>query len=230
MNNFYNPSANKLAVNQFLVKTYYYMGFAVLVSALAAYLTLRLAPGLALSIGFGWITFFISLIIAFTFTHVTLKNAGLGMAMMLIFSVLEGMSLSSLAFAYTSSTITGAFVSASAIFIGMAFLGTTTKMDLTKFGPYLFVGLLGVIIVSLVNILLLKNTGLSFVLSLISVVIFTGYTAYDAQQAVRSYDRLSGYGISEESIAIINAFNLYLDFDNLFLNLLQIFGILNDNN
>lgn len=106
MNNFYSPSANKLAVNQFLVKTYYYMGFAVLVSALAAYLTLRLAPGLALSTGFGWITFFISLIIAFTFTHVTLKNAGLGMAMMLIFSVLEGMSLSSLAFAYTSSTIT----------------------------------------------------------------------------------------------------------------------------
>ena len=103
-------------------------------------------------------------------------------------------------------------------------------MDLTKFGPYLFVGLLGVIIVSLVNILLLKNTGLSFVLSLISVVIFTGYTAYDAQQAVRSYDRLSGYDISEESIAIINAFNLYLDFDNLFLNLLQIFGILSDNN
>ena len=82
------------------------MGFAVLVSALAAYLTLRLAPGLALSTGLGWITFFISLIIAFTFTHVTLKNAGLGMAMMLIFSVLEGMSLSSLAFAYTSSTIT----------------------------------------------------------------------------------------------------------------------------
>lgn len=163
------------------------MGLAVAISALSAYLVLAMAPQLTLSTSFGWISFGICLVIAFIFSKATIKNASTGMLLLVFFSVLEGISLSSLAFCYTGATITGAFISASAIFLGMAFLGTTTKMDLSKMGTYLFVGVLGVLIVSLVNILLIKSSGMQLALSIISVVLFTGYTAYDAQFASRSY-------------------------------------------
>lgn len=230
MNNVFTRNDSQSSLNEFLGKTYGFMGLAVFISALSAYATLKFYPALAVNVRFAWLSFAISLIIAFTFNKATVRNASTGMLMMVIFSAIEGISLSSLAFAYTGSTITGAFISASAIFIGMAFLGATTKMDLTKLSTYLFVGLIGIIIVSLVNILLLKSSGVSFILSIVSVIIFTGYTAYDAQNASRSYYQLNSLGISENSMAIINAFNLYLDFDNLFIDLVQIFGAFSDNN
>lgn len=230
MNNVFTRNNSQSSLNEFLGKTYGFMGLAVFISALSAYVTLKFYPALAVNVRFAWLSFAISLIIAFTFNKAAVRNASTGMLMMVIFSAIEGISLSSLAFAYTGSTITGAFISASAIFIGMAFLGATTKMDLTKLSTYLFVGLIGIIIVSLVNILLLKSSGVSFILSIVSVIIFTGYTAYDAQNASRSYYQLNSLGISENSMAIINAFNLYLDFNNLFIDLVQIFGAFSDNN
>lgn len=228
MNNSYTYSRSEL--DSFLSKTYGFMGLAVLVSAISAYLTLKCAPVLASSTAFAVGSFVVSIVIAIIFTKMALKNATTGAVLLFIFSVLEGISFSSLAFAYTSATITGAFISASAIFMGMALLGSTTKLDLTRFGTYLLVGLLGVIIVSLVNLLLFKSIGLAFILSIVSVLIFTGFAAYDAQQAARSYDMLVSRGIDENGVALINAFNLYLDFINLFIELVQLFGFLNDRN
>lgn len=228
MNNSYTYSRSEL--NSFLSKTYGFMGLAVLVSAISAYLTLKCAPVLASSTAFAVGSFVVSIVIAIIFTKMALKNATTGAVLLFIFSVLEGISFSSLAFAYTNATITGAFISASAIFMGMALLGSTTKFDLTRFGTYLLVGLLGVIIVSLVNLLLFKSIGLAFILSIVSVFIFTGFAAYDAQQAARSYDMLVSRGIDENGVALINAFNLYLDFINLFIELVQLFGFLNDRN
>lgn len=228
MTNSYTYSRSEL--NSFLSKTYGFMGLAVLVSAISAYLTLKCAPVLASSTAFAVGSFVVSIVIAIIFTKMALKSATTGAVLLFIFSVLEGISLSSLAFAYTNATITGAFISASAIFMGMALLGSTTKFDLTHFGTYLLVGLLGIIIVSLVNLLLFKSIGLAFILSIISVLIFTGFAAYDAQQAARSYDMLVSRGIDENGMALINAFNLYLDFINLFIELVQLFGFVNDRN
>lgn len=230
MDNLFIKTESQANLNKFLGKTYGFMGLAVAISALSAYVVLAVAPQLALSRSFGWISFVICLAISYLFDKATVKNPATGMLLLVFFSILEGISLSCLAFAYTGATIGGAFVSASAIFLGMAFLGATTKIDLSRWGAYLFVGVLGVLIVSLVNILLFHSTGLAFVLPIISVILFTAYTAYDAQFAAHSYRHLELMGISENSMAIINAFSLYLDFINLFVDLVQIFGGINNDN
>lgn len=222
--------AKSSTLNAFLSKTYGFMGLGVLVSAISAYAILRYIPNLTLSTFSIWAVFGITLIIAFTFNKVTIRNPFAGAALFTIFSVLEGFSLSSLAFVYTGHTIGGAFASASAIFLLMAFFGSTTKLDLSKIGTYFMIGLIGMIIVSLVNLFLLKSSGVSFIISIISVILFTGLAGYDAQNAVQSYRNLDRLGISENSMAVLNAFNLYLDFVNIFVNLVEIFGAINSDN
>lgn len=228
MNKVFSNQNTNTNLNRFLTKTYGIMGIAVLISAMSAYLGTRI-PALVMNSTFAIGSCIFCIIMAFFFGKLTIKNSALGATLLVVYSVLIGFSLSDLVYAYTQRTLTGAFISASAIFIGMAFLGATTKIDLSSFYTYALVGLIGIILVSLVNIIFFKNSGLSFILSIASVILFTGFTAMDAQNAMHDYEHLSLYGISENSIAIINAFNLYLDFVNIFVDLVEIFGDLSNN-
>jgi FtsH-binding integral membrane protein len=106
-------------------------------------------------------------------------------------------------------------------FIAMSVYGSTTKKDLTSWGSFLMMGLFGVVIAGLVN-LFTHSSMLDFVLSCASVVIFTGLTAYDTQK-LRDFHAASGYSAAG-SLAVVGALNLYLDFINLFLALLRLFG------
>lgn len=166
---------------------------------------------------------------------VLLMSAGLSklsygalIGVFILYSVLTGVSLSFILLIYTSGSVIGCFAAAAGIFGLMAVLGYTTNTDLSKFGPILMVGLVGLIIASVVN-MFLKSPGFDYIMSFVGVALFTALTAYDVQKLKRI-----GAGIEEngdtmaaddtKKLAIMGALSLYLDFLNIFIFLLRIFG------
>ncbi|HEX7139298.1 MAG TPA: Bax inhibitor-1/YccA family protein [Vicinamibacterales bacterium] len=141
-------------------------------------------------------------------------------SMFLIYSLLNGLTLSAIFFVYTQSSIVQAFVVAAGMFGAMSVYGMVTKRDLTSWGSFFFMGLIGIVICSLVN-LFLHSSGLSFVISLVGVFVFVGLTAWDTQK-LKSYATVGGP--MQENLAVFGALALYLDFVNLFLFLLRILG------
>ena len=143
----------------------------------------------------------------------------------LLYSFVSGLTFSSIFVVYNMSSIMIVFLITAVIFALFAILGATTKIDLTKVGTYLFMGLIASILVSIVNIFL-NSSSLDFMLSIIFVLIFIGLTAYDVQRLGR-ISQLSL--IDEDNLAIYGALELYLDYINLFLHLLSILGSSRDN-
>ena len=138
------------------------------------------------------------------------------------FSALMGLSLSSIFLVYTDASIAKVFFITAATFGAMSLYGYTTKRDLTSIGNFLIMGLIGLIIASVVNIFL-ASSALDFAISAIGVLIFVGLTAYDTQKIKESYSASFGAEVLAKG-AIMGALNLYLDFINLFLMLLRLFG------
>lgn len=149
-------------------------------------------------------------------------------AVFILFSILLGVSLSFILLIYTSASIISCFAAAAGIFGIMAFLGYTTDVDLTKFGPILMVGVVGLFIAGILN-MFIKSEQFSLIMAFIGIAVFTALTAYDVQKIKRI-----GLGIEEngeemvatdtKKLAIVAALSLYLDFINIFLYLLRIFG------
>lgn len=139
-----------------------------------------------------------------------------------IFSAIMGLSLASIFIVYTQASIARVFFISSGTFAAMSLYGYTTKKDLTKLGGFLFMGLIGIIIASLVN-LFFQSSALHFAISVIGVLVFVGLTAYDTQSIKNMY-----YAGDSESVggkkALMGALRLYLDFINLFIMLLRLFG------
>lgn len=140
-----------------------------------------------------------------------------------LFSALMGMSLSFIFLAYTMSSIFTVFLIAAAMFGVMAFVGYTTHTDLTKFGSLMFMLLIGIIIASVVN-LFMHSASFSYMISFLCVAVFTGLTAYDVQKIKRIGAQINTDGSTTGKLAISAALSIYLDFINLFLALLRIFG------
>lgn len=138
-----------------------------------------------------------------------------------IFAALMGLSLSSIFAVFTMASIAQVFFISAATFGTTALWGYTTKRDLSNFGSFLMMGLIGLVIAGLVNIFL-QSSALQFVCSAIGVLIFVGFTAYDMQQIKNYYFGL--YGEELEKAGVFGALNLYLDFVNIFVNLLQLMG------
>jgi len=139
-----------------------------------------------------------------------------------IYAALVGVSFASLGLVYTHDSIARVFLITAATFGGMSLYGYTTKRDLTGMGSFLFMGLIGIIIASLVNIFL-ASSAMSWVISVLGVVIFTGLTAYDTQKIKEMYFEADEVAVMGRK-AIMGALSLYLDFINLFLSLLRLFG------
>jgi len=141
-----------------------------------------------------------------------------------LYSVLTGVTLSSIFIVYTRSNITNAFFSAALMFGGMSLYAMTTKRDLSSWRSYLVMGLWGIIIASVLNIFL-RSSAFYYMISYFGVILFLGLTAYDTQKLLRIGNNIDGIG--EENyikLSIYGALTLYLDFINLFLFLLRIFG------
>ena len=139
-----------------------------------------------------------------------------------IFAVLMGMSLASIFVVYTGTSIARVFFITAGVFGAMSLYGYTTKRDLTGWGSFLFMGLIGIIIASIVN-WFLASSALEFAISVIGVLVFVGLTAYDTQKIKEMYAQSDSAALLSKK-AIMGALRLYLDFINLFLMLLRLFG------
>ena len=135
------------------------------------------------------------------------------------YAALNGVTLSSLFFVYQLGSVCKVFFITAGTFGAMAMIGATTRTDLTRLGSLCIMVLLGIVIASLVNIFL-KSTGLEFALSILGVLVFVGLVAYDTQKLKRIHEQ----GINHTGLAVLGALSLYLDFINLFLYLLRLFG------
>jgi FtsH-binding integral membrane protein len=144
------------------------------------------------------------------------------LALFMLYAALLGMALSSIFITYTGASIARVFFISAATFGAMSLWGYTTQRDLTGMGSFLMMGLFGLIIASLVNIFL-KSSGLDWALSVMGVLIFIGLTAYDTQKIKELYDVYDDGTVAGRK-AVMGALSLYLDFINLFLMLLRLFG------
>ena len=145
-----------------------------------------------------------------------------------LFAALMGMSLSSLVMTYTAGSLVGCFSAAAAMFGIMAIMGYTTDKDLTNFGSIMTMGLIGIVVASMVN-WFLHSEMLDYLVSIVGVAVFTGLTAYDVQKLKRigAGIEFQGQGVAAgdtRKLALMGALNLYLDFVNLFIMLLKLFG------
>jgi FtsH-binding integral membrane protein len=159
-------------------------------------------------------------IVLFLSFRITAMSAGAAASAFLIYSFLNGLTLSVIFWAYSHASIVQAFLTAAAMFGAMSVYGLVTKKDLTSWGSFFFMGLIGIVLCSIVNIFL-RSSGMSFVISVIGVFVFLGLTAWDNQKLKQM---ATVTGPMQENVAVIGALALYLDFINLFLFLLRIFG------
>jgi FtsH-binding integral membrane protein len=221
----------------YMLRVYNYMAIGLGLTGVAAYLTYSLsfqdAGGGQLvmtSLGqvlFGsplmWVIIFAPLALVFFLSfRIHTMSVGAAQTTFWIYAALVGVSLATIFVVYTAESITQVFFVTAATFGAMSLWGYTTKRDLTGMGSFLFMGLIGIIIASLVNIFL-ASSALGFAISIIGVLVFTGLTAYDTQKIKEMYS-ISDDGTVAGRKAIMGALSLYLDFLNLFLMLLRLFG------
>lgn len=234
----YTSAVEKSTVDEglrsFMIKVYNYMAGGLCLTALVAYLAVNTGLARAFfsvnpaenSIGLsaiGWLLLFAPLVMIFVFNGVLARGSlGAVQAAFWAFSALMGASLTPTLILYTSASMTRVFLITAATFGAMSLYGYTTKRDLTSLGSFLIMGLWGLIIASIVNIFL-NSPAVYYALSYISIAIFVGLTAYDTQK-IRSIYTGSDNEDTLTRKAVSGALELYLDFINLFLNLLRILG------
>ncbi|MBS7348497.1 MAG: Bax inhibitor-1/YccA family protein [Muribaculaceae bacterium] len=216
--------------NAVMKRVYLRMTIGLLVSAFVA-LGVASSPTL-ISILFGnpivyWGMFIAMFIMAFTIPAAMNKlSNGAMIGLFVLFAALMGASLSSIFLVYSLGSITSTFFITAGTFGAMSAYGYFTKTDLTKFGSFLFMALIGLIIASVVNIFL-KSATMMWIVSFVGVLIFVGLTAYDTQQ-VKHLAAANLDPALTDKLATIGALNLYLDFINLFLYLLRFLGASRD--
>lgn len=140
-----------------------------------------------------------------------------------LYSIVNGATLSVIFLAYTMTSIASVFFITAGTFAVMAFIGYTTKTDLTSFGKMLMMGLIGIILATVVNIFI-GSSMLNMIVSYVGVVVFVGLTAYDSQKIKNLLYQVDNMSEEAQKLALLGSLTLYLDFINLFLMLLRIFG------
>lgn len=209
----------------FMLRVYNYMAAALVFTGLISY-GVSTSPALIQAV-YGTPLFYVVVFAPLgisLFLGVRLERMAVATAQTLFwtFAALIGLSLSSIFLVYTAESIVRVFFISAAMFAAASLYGYTTKQDLGPIGSFLFMGLIGIIIASVVN-MFMKSDQLSWVISFIAVGVFAGLTAYDNQKLKQMYSD-AWQREQTEKIAIIGALNLYLNFINLFLHLLRFFG------
>ena len=208
----------------FLNQVYAWMASGLLITAVVAYVVANSMELLLFSFQYRWILFIAQLGLVFVLAgRINTLSHSAATGMFLIYSALMGMTLSGILVIYTSESIASVFVITAGTFGGMSLYGYTTKRDLSGMGSMLFMALLGIIIASFVNFFL-RSEGLMWLLTYAGVLIFVALTAYDTQKLKKMAEQFAGDEEATKKFAIFGALTLYLDFLNLFLYLLRIFG------
>lgn len=199
------------------------MTFALIVSGVCAFIG-SLFPVLYAGGLLTWAIILspLAFVLIMSFGAERLSNNALAL-LFVVFAAVNGLSLGSLILAFTATSITSAFLISASVFCFFAILGYTTKRDLTSLGSFLIVGLVGIIIASLVNIWL-ALPALAATINVLAVLIFVGLTAYDVQRLKETYYS----GEDSSKVRTLGALNLYLNFINIFVNLLQLLGVRKD--
>lgn len=212
------------ALRAFMLQVYNYMTFALALSGLVA-LGVSMSPGL-MAVIWGtplkWVVVFLPLVMSLGFMFMINKIGSQTAKLFLFtFAAAMGLSLSSIFAIYKMGSIVHVFFISAATFGAASLYGYTTKADLTKMGSFLIMGVIGLLIAGVVNIFL-QSSMFAFVISCLAVLVFTGLTAYDTQQIKSMYDYTDGE--ERQKAGVIGALMLYMDFINIFINLLQILG------
>jgi len=216
-------------VNEFIRSVYNWMAIGLALTGFVAYYVANTPALVELIFGnrllfFGLIIGELALVFMIS-ARIQKMQASTATALFVVYSILNGATLSFIFLVYTASSITSTFFICAATFVACSIFGWTTKRDLTSMGGFLTMGLIGIIIASLVN-MFFRSTAMSMIISYIGVIVFVGLTAYDTQHlktmALNQPDGLEA-GVIRKG-AILGALKLYLDFINLFLMLLRILG------
>jgi len=235
LDNFSNQDARRVVnadsgLNKFLTKMYGWMSLAVLVSAITAYVVVETGGGtIAMAIAANpllrWGSLIAWIIIPMVISVQSMKRPTASFVMLMIYSVLTGLVFSSLLLVYTGKSIFSAFLSAAAIFVTMTIMGVVTKRNLNRLGTQITGALIALIVAMVINIFL-RSSAIGFFLSLAAVVIFSILTMYDSNRLTKMYTQYGSTGqVSVNGIAVFGALQLYLDFVNLFIQLLNILGV-----
>jgi len=220
------------ASRRFLANVFMWMFAALGISALCAYMFSN-TPALLttlVDVSTGQLTIFAYVAMFSPLAFVLLISFGLNRIsypvlslLFIAYAALTGISLSFILLIYTSASVMGVFLTSSIVFGIMAVAGYTTKTDLTKFGSILIMFLIGIVVASLVN-MFMHSSGLEMIISYIGVAVFVGLTAYDVQKLKQIGAGLTYGDASASKMALMGGLTLYLDFINLFLFLLRLFG------
>ncbi|WP_051257933.1 Bax inhibitor-1/YccA family protein [Desulfovibrio cuneatus] len=214
--------------NAYLRSVYNWMAAGLLITAIMAYSVVTVPALAAIVFSSKW-TFYGLIIaqVALVFTisgAIQRLSAGAATGIFLLYSALNGATLSVLLLVYTSTSVVQAFVTASGMFVAMSLYGLITKRDLTSIGSFCMMGLFGIIIASIVN-MIWPSTMMNFIISCVGVVVFLGLTAYDTQRLrAMGESAPEGDATAMRRGVILGALTLYLDFINLFIMLLRLTG------
>ncbi len=224
----YSTVLTKEQTNSLLRTVYNWMMLGLFISGVTAFFTAtsftmqRILFGNPMTM---WLLLFAELGLVFAISGgINRMASSTAAGLFILFSIVNGLTLSSIFLIYEIGTIAITFFVTGLTFGATSFYGYITKTDLTSFGRYLFMALIGIVIASIVNIFL-HSPGLDWIISYIGVLLFVGLTAYDTQKIKRLGEQALGMGGETfRKVAIVGALALYLDFINLFLFLLRIFG------
>lgn len=219
-------------LRSFMLGVYNYMTIGLVITGLTAFVSANMAVSGNELTSFGyaiyasplrWLVFLapIGMVLLLSF-RIHKMSFGAAQSTFWIFACVMGLSLSSIFLVYTNTSIARVFFITAAAFGALSLFGYTTKRDISGWGSFLFMGLIGIIIAMIVNIFL-ESSALHFAISVIGVLVFAGLTAYDTQQIKEMYYEGDGQEVAGKK-SIMGALRLYLDFINLFIMLLHLFG------
>jgi uncharacterized protein len=219
--------ADALAIDgerrSYMLRIYNYMAAGVGLTAVVAWITYQLTGPELLNNPVMWVFVLAPLVLVFVISaRINTLSVATARWLFFIYAALVGVSLSTLFHIYTNSSITRVFFITAAMFGALSLFGQTTRRDLSGMGTFLFMGLIGIIIATLVN-LFLRSSGLDWLISVVGVGVFAGLTAYDNQRIKAMYDS-SDDEVTKGRKSVIGALSLYLNFINLFLMLLRLVG------
>jgi len=219
----------EVLVNDFVRSVYNWMAIGLAMTGFVAFYVSNSETMLRLIFGNSFVFFALILgelgLVFYISGRVDRMSAGTATSLFVLYSALNGATLSFIFLAYTRASIASTFFICAGTFIGCSIYGWTTKKDITSWGGFLMMGLIGIIIASLVN-MFIRSSGMSMIISYIGVIVFVGLTAYDTQK-LKNMALTQPVGLDGAVLrkgAILGALSLYLDFINLFLMLLRIFG------
>ena len=219
-------NAEQLIQRKFLTKVYGWMSLALLLSGITAFIvaTSPFLINLVFGNKIGFPLLAIGEIVLVWWLSASIRKISTMTASIafLAYSIINGATLASIFYVFSLNSIVVVFLVSALMFIGMSLYGVFSKSDIMSFGRYFSMAIIGLIVASVINIFL-KSSGFNWVISIVTVVIFTGLTAYDTRKMILVSQQADGSDMFQKA-SIIGALELYLDFINIFLALLRIFG------